>query len=150
MSNAENSFRFYLPIEIRYGDIDPQRHVNNARFFSFMEDARSKYLQHLKLWDGKDFDEIGIILLETRCTFRAPIAYGQAIRVGVRTVRLGNKSLEMEYCIEEDVSGKVLAVGTSIAVAYDYPASRSIPIPEDWRKTLQDFEESDLRKAQPD
>ena len=33
-------FRFYHPIEVRYGDLDPQGHVNNARYLTYLEQAR--------------------------------------------------------------------------------------------------------------
>ncbi len=98
-------FRFYHPIEVRYADIDAQRHVNNVAFFAYMESARARYLQHLGLWDGKDFLKIGIIVAEAACTYKAAIGYGQPLRVGVRTARLGNKSLELHYTIEDADTG---------------------------------------------
>ena len=54
--------RFYHPIEVRYGDLDPQGHVNNARYLTYMEQARIAYVAHLGLWKGPSFLDIGIIL----------------------------------------------------------------------------------------
>ena len=133
-------FRFYHPVEVRYADIDAQRHVNNVAFFSYMESARACYMQHLGLWDGKDFLAIGIIVAEATCTYKAPAAYGQPLRVGVRCARLGNKSLEMHYTIEDAATGQQMATGRTIQVAYDYHSNRPIPVPEAWRRTLAGFE----------
>jgi acyl-CoA thioester hydrolase len=133
-------FRFYLPMQVRYGDIDPQRHVNNARFFTYMEQGRISYFQHLGLWDGTDFDNLGFILLEMSITFKAPIHYGQPIHVGVRTERLGNKSLEVLNVLEDTESGEEVARGRSVLVAYDYMRSQSIVIPEEWRSVVNEFE----------
>jgi acyl-CoA thioester hydrolase len=133
-------FRFYHPIEVRYADIDAQRHVNNAAFFSYMETARSRYLQRLGLWDGKDFATIGIILAEATCTYRAPAAYGQPLRVGVRAARLGTKSLEIHHTIEDTDTGQEMAAGKVILVAYDYHSNRTIPIPAEWRRVVAAFE----------
>lgn len=133
-------FRFFHSIEVRYADIDAQRHVNNVAFFSYMESARARYIQQLGLWDGKDFLGIGIIVAEATCTYKAPAAYGQPLRVGVRTVRLGNKSLELHYTIEDAVTGQEMASGRTIQVAYDYLANRAIPLPENWRRILAEFE----------
>ena len=135
-----DEFRFYQPIQVRYGDIDPQRHVNNSRFFTYMEQGRVSYFQHLGLWDGTDFDNLGMILLETTITFNEPILYGQSIRVGVRTERLGNKSLNVFAAIEDAESGRRLATGKSVLVAYDYSKTQSIPIPEDVRRLIEEFE----------
>jgi acyl-CoA thioester hydrolase len=133
-------FRFYHPLEVRYSDVDAQRHVNNACYFTYMEEARAKYFEQLGLWDGKDFDAVGVILLETSCTFRKPIFYGQSIRVGVRTCRIGRKSLEVETSIEDAVSEEELAAGRSILVSFAYQENRSIPVPDLWRETVDAFE----------
>lgn len=137
-------FRFFQPVDIRYGDIDAQRHLNNAVYFTFFEQARCSYLQHLGLWDGKDFDRIGIILAETTCTFKAAITLGTKVRVGVRTIRLGTKSLELVYTIEDEETGQEMASGHSVQVAYDYQTRSSIPIPTRWRQTIVDFEGEEI------
>ena len=135
-----DDFRYYHSIEVRYGDIDAQRHVNNACYFTYMETARSKYVQHLGLWDGRNFDRIGIILLEINCVFKKPIVYGQQIRVGAKITRMGNKSMDFSHVIEDSLTGEELARGKAIVVAYDYQCNQSIPIPETWRETIENFE----------
>jgi acyl-CoA thioester hydrolase len=133
-------FRFYHPIEVRYGDLDPQAHVNNASFLTYMEQARINYIQALGLWDGHTFMEIGIILAEAQVVYRAPIYYGQKVRAGVRVSKLGTKSLTMEYVLEDDESGLCLATGKSVLVTYDYHRACSIPIPDEWRQRIGAFE----------
>jgi acyl-CoA thioester hydrolase len=135
------SFRYYHPIEVRYGDLDPQGHVNNARYLTYLEQARIAYIHQLGLWKGGSFMDVGIILADAQITFKEPIQYGQSVRVGVRVSRLGVKSLTMEYQIEDAVDGRALATGASVLVAYDYHQGCSRPLPEDWRRTLAEFEQ---------
>ncbi len=142
-----SEFRFYHPIEVRYGDLDPQGHLNNAKYLTYMEQARINYLKHLGLWKGGSFLDIGIILAEIHITFRAPVLFGQPVRVGVRITRLGNKSMDMEYILEDAQSGQVLATGTSVIVAYDYCLGQSIPIPNEWRQVITEFEKLEMEKA---
>ena len=134
-------FRFYHPIEVRYGDLDPQGHVNNAKYLTYTEQARIAYIRHLSLWEGGSFLKIGIILADARVTFLAPILFGQDVRVGVRVTRLGNKSMTMEYEIEDHQSGQPQATCTSVLVAYDYETEKTIPIPDGWRRTITEFEQ---------
>ncbi len=89
-------FRFFHPVTVRYGDLDPQGHVNNAAFITYLEHARVSYVRHLGLWDGKSFLEIGFILARVEMDYREPIQMTDLIEVGVRVSRLGNKSLVME------------------------------------------------------
>jgi len=133
-------YRFRHAIEVRYGDLDPQGHVNNARFFTYIEQARISYVISLGLWDGKSFFDIGFILAEARLTFHSPIHFGQEPIVYVRVSRLGNKSLTMHYLLMDKVSGEKFATGESIQVAYDYRGKTTIEIPERWRTVIGEFE----------
>ena len=134
------AFHTLFERSVRYGDIDAQRHVNNARTFTFMEQGRVKYLQHLGLWDGQDFQAIGIILAETGCTYKAPILLNQRLRVGVRTSQIGTKSIEFSYSIEDRDTGQLMATGRTIQVTYEYRRGASIPVPDHWRNVIQAFE----------
>jgi acyl-CoA thioester hydrolase len=138
------SFRFYHPIEIRYGDLDPQGHVNNARYLTYMEQARISYLRHLGLWDGGSFLTLGIILANVQVHFLAPILWGRPVHVGVHTSRLGNKSLDMVYTIMDQGNETEYATGSAVLVAYDYTRSNTIPIPDHWRETILKFENIDF------
>jgi acyl-CoA thioester hydrolase len=132
-------FRFSHPIEVRYADLDPQRHVNNATLFSYLEQARARYLQHLGLWNGEDFDRIGIILAEASATFKAPIEFTDHVTVELGVTRLGVKSFDFDYRVR-DGQDRELATGRTVIVTYDYQQGESIPIPADWRRTLAEFE----------
>ena len=135
-----NQFRFFHPIEVRYGDLDPQGHVNNAKFFTYMEQARIQYIKHLGLWGGGSFLSIGFILAEAQITFKAPITFGQPVQVGVRVARLGNKSLDMVYRLEDTFTSQEMASGASVLVTYDYQTGQTMPIPDHWRQVIQQFE----------
>ena len=138
-----SNFRFFHPIVVRYGDLDPQGHVNNAAFLTYLEHARVAYVRHLGLWDGNSFLEIGIILARIELDYKEPILMTDAVEVGLRTSRLGNKSLDMDYVIRGINTGQVFAEAKTVQVAYDYQKGITIPIKDSWRKTLQDFEEQD-------
>jgi acyl-CoA thioester hydrolase len=135
-----SDFRFFHPIEVRYGDLDPQGHVNNARYLTYMEQARVEYIHRLGIWDGKSFLSIGVILADAQVSFLSPILYGQEIRVGVRVSHLGNKSIKMEYRLEDAQTGHLCAAGATVLVTYDYQAQNTIPIPQHWRETIASFE----------
>ncbi len=134
------NFHFFHPIEVRYADIDAQGHVNNAKYLTYMEQARMAYLLHLGLWDGSSFMDIGTILARTEVNYLAPIRLLQPVRVGVRVSRLGHKSLTMAYTLQDTHTGQELATGESVVVAYSYSQHTSIPVPDAWRKAIADLE----------
>jgi len=136
----EPAFHFYHPIEVRYSDLDPQRHVNHATYLTYMEMARIQYLKELRLWDGVDFDRLGVIVASASCSYLRPIHYGVPVRVGVRTAAVGTKSLHVEYVLEEAQNRAALATGSTVLVAYDYVQMVSMAIPSDWRAKIQGYE----------
>ena len=137
-------FKFFQPLKVRYGDLDPQGHVNNAAFITYLEHARVGYIQHLGLWDGRSFLNIGFILARVELDYKAPIQLTDRVEVGVRTSRLGNKSLDMIYLIRETGGGRIYGEGKTVQVAYDYQGGRTIPVQDSWREIIQSFEGLDL------
>ena len=135
-----SSFRFFHPIVVRYGDLDPQGHVNNAAYLTFLEHARVNYIRHLNLWDGKSFLQIGFILARIELDYKAPILLTDEIEVGVRTSRLGNKSLDMEYLIRKISGDEIFGEGKTVQVAYDYQTGTTIPLKPSWREKIAQFD----------
>jgi acyl-CoA thioester hydrolase len=139
-----SDFRFHILIDARYSDLDPQWHVNNVRYLTFMEQARLKYLLNLGLWDGHDFNRLGMIVADIHISYIAPMLFGQTARMELRVMRMGNKSFDFEYRLTDEASGQLLVKGESVMVAYDYAGQRSIPIPADWRAKISAFEGQDF------
>lgn len=134
-------YRFYHPVEVRYGDLDPQGHVNNAKHLTYFEQARIQYMIELGLFTkDQSFMEIGVILADVHIAYFEPIYFGQSIKVGVRAAKFGNKSMTWEQNIVDADSGRELARGEVVIVAYDYKEEKTISIPEQWRERIIQFE----------
>ena len=136
-----SEFRFFYPIDVRYGDLDAQGHLNNAMYLTYFETGRIKYWAHLGLFNpGDSFLNIGMIMADAQVTFKSAVEYGTSVKVGVRISRLGNKSMTSEYVIVNADTGEELATGSSVLVAYDYRARKTIPIPDVMREKITEFE----------
>jgi acyl-CoA thioester hydrolase len=136
-----SDIRFYLPVEVRYGDLDPQGHVNNAKHLTYFEQARIAYWINMGLFTkDQSFMELGVILADVHITYLAPIYFGQDIKVGVHVAKLGLKSMTWEQNIVDADTGRELSKGEVVVVAYDYVAHKTMPIPQDWREKITRFE----------
>ena len=134
-------FHFYHPIEVRYGDLDPQGHVNNAKHLTYFEQARIAYMVELGLFTkDQSFMEIGVILADVHITYLAPIYFGEPIKVGVHISKLGTKSMTWMQNIVDAKTSKELARGEVIMVTYDYKEEKTINIPHEWREKIKQFE----------
>jgi acyl-CoA thioester hydrolase len=134
-------YHFYHPIEVRYGDLDPQGHVNNAKHLTYFEQARVQYMIELGLFTkDRSFMELGVIVADVHITYLEPVYFGQNIKVGVHASKMGTKSMTWEQNIVDADTGKELARGEVVIVTYDYKEEKTIPIPQKWRDKFIEFE----------
>jgi len=135
-----SEFRYYLPLQLRYGDLDAQWHINNALFLTYMEHTRFSYLLHLGLFEGHNFLEFPLIVADVHIAFLAPIEHDETVRVGMRVSRIGNKSLTIEYLIENTETSEAKARAEFIMVTFDYHQKKSVPVWPEWREKIAAFE----------
>jgi acyl-CoA thioester hydrolase len=132
-------FRFAHAVEIRYADLDALAHVNNAKYFTYMETARLRYFSEVLGWSGNR-NELGVILAQASCDFKIPLVLNDSARVYLRVSKLGHKSFDFDYIILRENGRAVAALAKSVQVAYDYDTGQSIPLPDAWRERIAAFE----------
>lgn len=137
-------FYYHIQIRVRYGDLDPQWHVNNARFLTFLEQARMTYLVKVGIFDGKSFIDLPLIVADAHISFLAPIEFGETVDVRTRVSKIGNKSMMFEYEIASVEENRLYARAETVMVAYDYHTKTSIPVPDEWRQKVSAFEKREL------
>ncbi len=136
------NYKSSVKIQIRYGDTDALGHINNAKYLSYMEVARINYFNSLfglKI----DWDNEGFILAKAEINFRKPIFLIDNIELFVRTSRFGTKSFDMEYVFvrtNADGSKETVATGLTVQVTMSFKTNASIPVPEKYKKIIEDFE----------
>ena len=134
-------FKFFHSMEVRYGDLDPQGHLNNAKYLTYFEQARVHYFTQLGLFSkGQSFMDIGVIIADIHIQYRAPVFWGAPVKVGVRTSKVGGKSITLEQSIVDEATEQLYASGKVIMVTYDYHDHKTISVPGTWREKLAQFE----------
>ena len=116
-------------------DLGARQHVNNARYLSYLEEARIGYRKHIGL--PVDF---GVILADNHITYHLPIFLDDQIKVGVRVVKIGNKSMTYQHEIVDLSGEKVFATAEVVMVGYDYSREETVPITTEIRKRISAFE----------
>ncbi len=122
-------FPFVHRETVRFRDLDGMGHVNNAVFLTYLEQAR---LAWFGTGDGFALDDV--ILARTEVDFRSPLQVGEEVEIGVRPIRVGTKSFDLEY--ELRAGGRLVARAKSVLVGYDYEPGESIPVPTRWKRRL--------------
>jgi acyl-CoA thioester hydrolase len=125
---------FNIRIPVRFRDVDVLGHVNNAVYFTYMEQARAEYWIHL--FGNENLRELGFIVARAECDFKVAARHGDEIEVSIRTSSIRNSSFVWEYEIRSVRSGTVFALGKTVQVYYDYRLEKSLPVPDDIRAKL--------------
>lgn len=137
-------FKHKIPIQIRFKDIDRMGHVNNANYLTYIELARVKYFEDVVRLDKKWSPEVGIILARIEIDFKAPVFLHDSIFVYTRCSRIGTKSITLDWAVvrQKENSEEVVAQGFAVLVCYDYRQEKTIPVPEEHRRAIEQFENS--------
>lgn len=126
-------YPFVVDQPIRFRDIDMLGHVNNAVYATYFESARIACFLTLT---KRPLEQLGLILAETKYTFRVPVRFEDHLKIGVRIPRIGNKSFTMEYGAFRARDGLLMADGSAVVVAYDYATEQTIRVPEHFRAAV--------------
>jgi acyl-CoA thioester hydrolase len=117
---------------VRFRDLDPMGHVNNAVFLTYIESARAAFLQHLGA--VQTLEDLAIIVARIEIDFRAPVRFGDEVEVSVRVDRFGDKSFDLGH--ELRVGDELVAEAKTVLVTYDYERREPVSIPDEWREKL--------------
>ncbi len=111
-------------------------HINNASYFTYMEETRLDFLQKL----GMDVraDDFTIMLVSTKCDFVRQGYFGQTLDIETTVQRIGNTSFTLctEMCDKE--SGNLIASGEATIVYVDIVQQKAAIIPDAFKASLQE------------
>lgn len=128
-------------LEVRFRDCDPLGHINNAVYFTYLEQARFALWRRLWRFGEEDARGPGVILARAECDFRAQARYGDLLDVRVALEGMGRTSFTYQYEIVTVPDGRVIASARTVQVMFDYRASKPIEIPAEFRKMLAELVE---------
>ena len=132
---TDDSFQFKVEVQVRFRDLDAMNHVNNAVYMTYFEIARLAFWAEIA--GAHDARMRGLILAEQTCTYRSPARHNEILDVWLKPVAMRRSSFVYRYRITEQQSGRLIATGRSVQVAYDYQTEKSIPIQSEYRAALE-------------
>jgi acyl-CoA thioester hydrolase len=111
---------------LRFADMDALGHVNNAAYFTFMEQARLEWLA--AHWPDLYKQGTGPVIANASCTYRIPLVYPMDVEVRMYLGTPGRSSVDSYY--EIVANGTTYAEGAAKIVWVDLLTGKSTPLPE--------------------
>ena len=112
--------------KVRFGELDPLNHVNNATYPGWLETARAAYFDHIGVPRGGDAD-LRLVLIASSLRYRRPIHMGDSYIVCVRTTSFRTTSFTTDYAIYVEGQLCTTAEATMVCLGPDVVTKRPIP-----------------------
>jgi acyl-CoA thioester hydrolase len=131
-----DEFRAWRKFTTRWADNDAYGHVNNTVYYQWFDSAVNAWLVERGLLDIAAGDPIALVV-ETRCTYAAPLAFPGEVEVGLAVAQLGRSSVRYRIGVFGEGQDSAAAEGEFVHVAVDRASRRPVPWPEEWRAAFE-------------
>jgi acyl-CoA thioester hydrolase len=123
-----------MVIPIRWGDMDAMGHVNNTLYFRYLEIVRIEWLH--RVGGAPDPAGDGPVIVNAFCNFYRQLEFPGDVLARHYVASPGRTSFETFITLERtDQPGVVYAAGGATTVWVNFPAQKSVPLP-DWLRQL--------------
>ena len=128
-------FRVWRRVTTRWADNDAYGHVNNTVYYEWFDSAVNAWMVQQDMLDIANGDPIALVV-ETRCTYAASLAFPEDVDVGLAVAQLGRSSIRYRIGIFAAGSESAAAEGEFVHVVVDRSTRRPVDVPADWREKL--------------
>lgn len=127
-----------VPVPMRWADQDPFQHVNNAAFFTYLEQARVEIFFSDAAGEGVTTLSEGVVVVRHEIDYKRPVIYSaRPLIVECWISQLRAASYRVDYRVYD---GETLAVtAKSLLATYDIQAARPRRITSEERAYLERF-----------
>lgn len=135
---VRGDFSLFYPVVTRWMDNDIYGHVNNVTYYSWFDSVANRYLIEA---GGLDIHGGNVVayVVHSSCDYYAPVAYPQAIEIGLRVEHLGNSSVRYGLGVFVKDEASAAAAGEFVHVFVDRRNDKAVSIPESIADALRNI-----------
>jgi acyl-CoA thioester hydrolase len=133
---TRSEFKAWRGMTTRWADNDAYGHVNNTVYYEWFDSAVNAWLVDHGMLDIANSDPIALVV-ETRCSYAAPLKFPQPVEIGLAVAELGRSSIRYRIGIFLEGAESAAAEGEFVHVVVDRATRRPVEIPADWRAKLE-------------
>lgn len=125
-----DAFPKWKEIQVRYRDLDTLRHVNNAIFSTYFEEARIHFLHSFDRLAADFGHSKSFVLVHIEIDYIGQVHYPSKLIIGSRLDKTGNTSVHTFQAAFDEKTKELKAVCRSVLVWYDVAKQRPARLPE--------------------
>ena len=119
-----DDFTFQHPLKTRWRDLDAFKHVNNATFLSYIEDARILFF---KRWNI-NLREKSLIVASVKIDYINQLEHPSNIIIGQKVSRIGTKSFDIKSAIFKTDNQELICCSTVTSVCFNFINNKTVPL----------------------
>jgi len=120
-------YPYRLSDNVRFADLDPNQHVNNAVYASYFETSRVMLVKDLR--NGLMPAGLSWVLVRLDIHYRAELHWPGTIELGLGVSKLGRTSATFSQVVFSE--GKCVASATSTTVMVGLESRQPTPLPDE-------------------
>ena len=117
-------FPYRLSDNVRFADLDPNQHVNNAVYATYFETGRVTLMKDRSY--GLMPEGLGWIMVRIDIHFRAELHWPGKIELGLGVAKFGRTSVSFDQVVFSE--GKCIASARAITVLIDEVTRKPVPL----------------------
>ena len=133
-----DDFSHSLVIPTRWADNDAYGHINNSVYYFYFDTVVNRFLIDNGLLEIGKSDIIGLVV-ETSCSYFAPVSFPDDISAALRVAKLGTSSVTYEVALFKNDEVTAAAQGHFVHVYVDEKTRRPVKISDMMRKKLTEI-----------
>lgn len=126
----KNIFPHWSTLPIRFRDLDPLNHVNNAIFSTYYEEARINFIKKVPEFAKQMQNGFSFVLANINIDFIRPVEYPATVLIGTGIKKRGNSSISSFQAIYTKEEKKLSSVAEARGVWVDIENQRPSPLPD--------------------
>jgi acyl-CoA thioester hydrolase len=132
MPTVQTEAARHYPVQVRFSDVDVYGHVNNVKYFEYLQEARIHLFS--QVWEG--LAPLSVVVAQTDVDYKVPILFRPEPYDACSWVsRVGRRSATIDSVISDGES--VLARARVTIVFFDQATQRSTAPPEAYLERLR-------------
>jgi acyl-CoA thioester hydrolase len=125
-----DTFYHWKEIPVRFRDLDPLNHVNNALFNTYLEEARIQFLGEVGHMESEFSEGKTFVLVKCTIEYLKQITFPATVLVGTGIKEVGNTSITAIQGIYDKESKDLVCLAETKGVWFDMKKQRPTRLPD--------------------
>jgi len=138
-------FPYRLSDNVRFADLDPNQHVNNAVYATYFETGRVTLMKDRSY--GLMPEGFSWIMVRLDMHFRAELRWPSTIEMGLGLAKFGRTSVTFDQVVF--CEGRCVASAQSVSVLIEKTSRKPVPLTKEIVAAFQPWLRRGIRIAQP-